>query len=498
MPMMNAERDTGMHDPSPSLLADLLRRLFDADELRRHLAREPGGAGLLAALPGPGVSLDALAYESAEALKRRNLVGRDFFERLEAARPGRREAIRLVRDAWLARLQLEAGALWGGRYRLEAQIGNGGFACVWRAIDEQTGQLVALKILHNVHLDNPRVRQRFFRGAQTLAGLSHPAIVRVHAAALEVGQHSFYVMEYVRGVTLEVCVRERRCAQSELLAMALQIGDALSHVHQRGLLHRDVKPSNILVTDRKLARLIDFDLVTGGEFVALTVEAVGTRLYMPPEAHTSDLKTPAYDVFSLARTIEFILRGREPTVRELDDVADINAPAEVKAILRAALQPDPQRRIADMATFCVALRAALPRADPGQRRPKRDRPPTDDETFTRKPLRPGWITAVASISGHLMVTTYLGHPFEKSLIILLLFVAPSVRVLLDRERNRYLTILHWTWVALWGFFALLFIAALFDPSPATNFKPFPTVLILGAIGLGIHASVVHLRRLRAM
>ena len=494
MPTMNPERDTGTHDPSPSLLAELLRRLFDADELRRHLAREPGSAGLLAALPGPSISLDALAYEAADALKRRNLVGREFFGRLEAARPHQREAIRLVRDAWLARLQLEAGALWGGRYRLDAQIGNGGFACVWRAIDEQTGQLVALKILHNVHLDSPRIRQRFFRGAQTLAGLAHPAIVRVHAPALELGQHSFYVMEYIRGVTLDACVRERRYPQPELLAMALQIGDALGHVHQRGLLHRDVKPTNILVTDRKLARLIDFDLVTGDDFVGLTTEAVGTRLYMPPEAHTSDPKTGAYDVFSLARTIEFILRGREPAVRELDDVADINAPAEVKAILRAALQPDPQRRIADMATFCVALRAALPPASPTSRRPKRARPPGADETFTPKRLRPGWAAAVLSISGHFLVTTYLAPPPDKTLLLLLFFAAPSVRVLMDSERNRYLTILHWIWVALWSIVALSFMAALCDPAPSSKIKLFPGLLFLGAIGLGIYASVAHLRR----
>ncbi|HEY0139098.1 MAG TPA: serine/threonine-protein kinase [Nannocystis sp.] len=489
---MTDARETGTHDPSPRPLAGLLRELFDADELRIHLASEPDGASLVGALPGAAVSLELLTFIAAEALKRRGLVSRDFFDRLEVARPHRRDAIRKARNAWFAGVHPEAGALWGDRYRLDVQLGDGGFGSVWRAVDEQSGQFVALKVLHRAHIDNPRIRKRFFRGAHTLAGLSHPSIVRVHAAALEAGLHSYYVMEYIRGATLDTCVRERRYPRSELIEMALQIGDALIHVHQRGLLHRDVKPANILITDRKLARLIDFDLVTGDDFVALTTEAVGTQLYMPPEAHTSDSKTGAYDVFSLARTIELILRGREPTVRELADVADIDASADVRAILRAALQPDPQRRIAQMATFCAVLRAALAAEGSAPPRPRRSWPSASREPSSATRPYATWCAA-ASIVGHLAVTTYLAPPREHALFLFIFFTGPSIRVFLDRERNRYLTILHVIWMGLWSLPVLVLLDLLLGNTRSSSSRVLPALVVLGAIALGAYASVVHLR-----
>ncbi len=491
---MVAAPDAHPQGPSPNLLAALLRALFDAHELRMHLAGEPDGAELLAALPGPMASLELLTHSTAEVLQRRGCAGREFFDRLESIRPQQRDTIRKVRQRWLAGTPLEPGALWADRYRLETPIGDGGIGCVWRALDEQTGQVVALKVLHQRHLDNLRIRQRFFRGAQTLAGLSHPAIVRVHGPAVEAGLHSFYVMEYIHGVTLDVCVRERRYPTAALVDMALQVGDALTHVHQRGLLHRDVKPTNILVTERTHVRLIDFDLVTGDDCVAMTTEAVGSGLYMPPEAHTSDPRTGAYDVYSLARTIEFILRGREPAVRELDDVADINAAADVKAILRAALLADPQRRIAHMSTFCAALRAALAVHGVPPDRPTQAQAPLSLDPAITKPTPPEHYAALASIAGHLAVNLWLAPPREHTLFVLLLFTAPSIRVLLDRERNKYLTALHCILMALWVIPFLALVGSLFGITSATTLKPFSALVILAALVLGVYASIAYLRR----
>ena len=491
---MHAAPDTRQPSPSPNLLAALLRALFDTHELRMHLAGEPGGPNLLAALPGPVASLELLTHTAAELLQRHGCADRGFFDRLESARPGQRDTIRKVRQRWLTGTPLEPGALWADRYRLEAQIGDGGVGCVWRAIDEQTGQIVALKVLHQRHLDNPRIRQRFYRGAQTLAALSHPAIVRVHGPAMEDGLHSFYVMEYIHGVTLATSVRERRYPTAALLDMALQIGDALSHVHQRGLLHRDVKPTNILISERKQARLIDFDLVTGDDCVAMTTEAVGSGLYMPPEAHTSDPRTGAYDVYSLARTIEFILRGREPTVRESDDVADINAAADVKAILRAALLADPQRRIAQMSTFCAALRAALAVHGVAPERPTPSQAPLSADPVAAPSGSPGRGSALASVAGHVAVNLFLAPPREHALLVLLLFIGPSIRVLVDRERNKYLTVLHCLWMALWVVPLVAVLAALVGAAPAMTVGPFAILVIVAAIGLGVHASLAYLRR----
>lgn len=478
---------------SPAPLADLLRMLFDATELRIHLAREPDGITLVDTLPGNAASYEQLAHEAAVALVRRGLVGPEFFERLAAARPNRRDDIRRVCDAWFAGPQPVPRELWCGRYRLDARVGDGGFGTVWRAVDEQTGQFVALKILHAFHHGNLRVRTRFFRGAQTLAGLSHPSIVRVLGAS-EAGAHCFYAMEYVRGETLEVCVRERRYPTAILLDLVLKIGDALNHVHRHGLLHRDVKPSNILVSAPDLARLIDFDLVTGDDYVALTTEAIGTGLYMPPEAYTSDRKTGAYDVFSLARTVEFVLRGREPTARELTDVIELPASAEVRAILRAALQPDPQRRIADMATFCAALRAARGGTRPAAARPP-DRDTLDPDLLVRE--HPSRRAAIASVAGHIIACGFLAPVSEKTLPVLIFLTLPSIRVLVRHPPNKVLDILHWIWTGLWLLPAFAVVVSLMDRHTLSKDETMPVLILLAAIVAGVYASVIYLRRPRS-
>lgn len=422
---------------------------------------------------------------------RRGLVGSDFFERLAAARPRRRDDIRKVCDAWFAGPKPAPGELWSGRYRLDAQVGDGGFGSVWRAVDEQTGQLVALKILHAFHHGNLRVRKRFLRGAQTLAGLSHPSIVRIFGA-VEAGSRCFYTMEYIRGATLDTCVRERRYPTQVLLALTLQIGDALAHVHHHGLLHRDIKPSNILISAPDVTRLIDFDLVTGDDYVALTTEAIGTGLYMPTEAYTSDRKTGAYDVFSLARTIEFVLRGREPTARELTDVADLPASAEVRAILRAALQPDPQRRIANMATFCSALRAALVADSRSASRSPPIAAAEPDVAATTLWYKHG---AFASIVGHVVAILYLAPP-TGSLPILLFLTVPSVRVLTDREDSRLVNVVQWIWIGLWLLPAFGILSGLLDSRTTSKIKAFPVFFMLAALAVGVLSSVTYLRRPR--
>ena len=117
-----------------------------------------------------------------------------------------------------------------------------------------------------------------------------------------------------------------------------------------------------MVTVRGQAKLIDFDLVTGATYAALTTRAFGTAVYAPPEATASDRKTAAYDVYSLARTVEFVIRGRVPTVAELaaiDPVIGLDVSDAVKTVLRAALCRDPFLRTNRVDAFCTALRAAL-------------------------------------------------------------------------------------------------------------------------------------------
>lgn len=342
-------------------LNELLASLFNSEELRSHLAMERDGGNLAHALPGAGVSHARLVSEAVDALRRRGLVDRDLFDNLESARPGRIRDIRKVRALWLDSARLDRGERWAeGRYTLVSPLGHGGIGLVWKAIDTQIEAYVALKILHEIHADDRRARQRFFRGARVLSELRHPSIVAVRSGVEQEGLRFFYIMDYVDGASLDTLVGKRPLP--ELLGHLLHIGDALGHIHARGLLHRDVKPSNILVNTQQQAKLIDFDLVTGDAFMAMTTRGLGTAIYSPPEATTNDRKTPAYDVYSLARTVEFVIRGREPSSTELvaaDPVVTLDTSETVKAVLRAALRSDPAARTQSVEAFCAALSDAL-------------------------------------------------------------------------------------------------------------------------------------------
>ncbi|MCY1004376.1 protein kinase [Nannocystis pusilla] len=337
-------------------LHDLLVSLFSAGELRMHLFRQHEGGELLTTLP-EGASQATLVMAVIEALKRRGLIDHDFFDGLEAGRPKRVNEVRQVRAQWIHGVALDRGAKWAdARYELEASCGRGNFGLVWKALDRHTLEYVALKILLEQHSDDPRIRQRFARGARVLAALSHPAIVKVRSGIEQEGLRFFYAMDYLEGRCLGSLVGER--PRDELIAHIIEIGDALDHLHARGLLHRDVKPGNILVTSKGQPKLIDFDLVSGDNFAAMTTRALGTAIYAPPEAITTDPKTAAYDVFSLARTVECVLRGREPRLDELGSCDALETSTAVKDVLRAALLHDPSRRTNSVAQFCRDLERA--------------------------------------------------------------------------------------------------------------------------------------------
>lgn len=267
-------------------LNTLLSSLFSTDELRVHLALKCGDE-LVKALPGMVASPTVLFSSTVDVLKHRGFVDRDFFDNLQSVFPKRVSEIRKVRARWLHNPTLDRDELWAeGRYKLESACGQGGFGLVWKAVDTRTGLFVALKVLLEQHADDRRLRQRFFRGAQVLSELSHDAIVRVRSGVEQEGLRFFYVMDFIEGASLNALLGER--PRAELLKYILQIGDALAHLHARDLLHRDVKPSNILVSRKGQAKLIDFDLVTGDAYSPMTTRGLGTAIYAPPEASASD------------------------------------------------------------------------------------------------------------------------------------------------------------------------------------------------------------------
>ena len=209
---------------------------------------------------------------------------------------------------------LSAGALLGGRYEIVRELGRGGYSIVYLARDRQLEADVAIKLLVPPPAAAALARERMRREVQAVRGLSHANIVAVHDFADD-GPWSFIVMEYVAGPDL--AERVRRCGPlppEEAVRLGRDVSAGLAMAHRHGVLHRDVKPQNILLDPDGRARLTDFgsarlDGVTG---VTRTGAIVGTLDYLAPEVLAGRRGDGRADLYALGLTIYFALTGRLP------------------------------------------------------------------------------------------------------------------------------------------------------------------------------------------
>ena len=198
------------------------------------------------------------------------------------------------------------------RFEPLREIGRGGMGVVLAAHDRKLGRTVAIKVVDVAVEAEDLGRMR--REARSLAALSHPHVVRVHDGGLSEGQ-PFIVLEYIEGSSLHVLLRAGTPARPEALEILIALADALAHVHEGGIVHRDVKPANVLMRGRTDPVLIDFGLVKS-LLSARTVEltrtgqAAGTPLYMSPEVMSGEPPGPASDVFALGLIAFELLTGR--------------------------------------------------------------------------------------------------------------------------------------------------------------------------------------------
>ena len=268
------------------------------------------------------------------------------------------------------------GTQLSGRYKLVSKLGSGGMSTVYLAVDETLDRQVAIKVLHREISDQPDQLERFRREARAVARLSHPNLVGVIDAG-EDGGHPYIVFEYVPGQTLKKRIDEQgRLGLDEATAYAIEIGRGLACAHAARLIHRDVKPQNVLIDAEGRAKITDFGIARSLEAHGLTAtgRVLGTTDYVSPEQAMGQPVDARTDVYSLGVVLYEMLIGDVPFqaetqvgvamkhVNEEMPNVQLRRP-EVSAALAAALErataKEPADRYPDMNYFLSDLEGAL-------------------------------------------------------------------------------------------------------------------------------------------
>ena len=264
-----------------------------------------------------------------------------------------------------------------GRYRLEELLGQGGMAEVWRAADERLGRTVAVKVIHSAHLRDGHFRERFHREARLVASLDHPNVLPVYDYGDEEGV-PYLVMPYLDGGTLRDRMMGSPIPFAQAVSWIHQLADALDAAHAAGILHRDVKPANVLIRRDDRLALADFGIakmVESPTGLTATGMVVGTPIYMAPEQAQGKPATPASDLYALAVLAYELLSGRPPFDGEsalalmhqhvtapapLLSSSVHGLPAGLDPIFEQALAKEPERRPPTGRAFARQLFAFVP------------------------------------------------------------------------------------------------------------------------------------------
>ena len=225
------------------------------------------------------------------------------------------------------------GSLLDGRYRVLKHLGSGGMASVLLCRDERLDRLVAVKRLH---ADSPAdVERRFVREAKLGASLNHANLVSVFDTATD-EEGVLIVMEYVQGEPLSRALRHGPLEPERIATMAIELGDALDHAHSQGVVHRDVKPANVLLRDDGVTKLVDLGIATASDQTRITHSGtvLGTAAYMAPEQLEGDEAGPPADVYAMAVVCFEALAGERPrsgrTPLEMAQRIDVEPPPDLR------------------------------------------------------------------------------------------------------------------------------------------------------------------------
>ena len=276
---------------------------------------------------------------------------------------------------------LAAGQKIDDRYLLERRIAVGGMGEVWEASDTRLGRGVAVKVLRPELGDDPEFLHRFRIEARTVASLDNPGIAAVHDYGEDEGPNgrrtAYLVMELVRGEPLSTIISRGPIDTDETLRLIEDAAWALQAAHERGFVHRDVKPGNILVRTDGVVKLTDFGIAKAADAVPVTRSGMvmGTAHYIAPEQASGAEAGPASDVYSLGIVGYECLAGHRPfradsavavammQVREAPPPLPASVPAGARELIEAALVKDPTQRYSSGRDFALAV-AAVRRGEP--------------------------------------------------------------------------------------------------------------------------------------
>jgi serine/threonine protein kinase/tetratricopeptide (TPR) repeat protein len=271
----------------------------------------------------------------------------------------------------------EQKPLVAGRYQLEQLIGRGGMGDVYRGVDTHTGETVAIKLLHETIVqENPDIVDRFTREGEALSRLDHPNIVKMLGSVEEDGKH-YLIMEYVGGGSLRDLIDEKsRLPLEAVLNIALDLVDALTRAHRLNIIHRDIKPDNVLLADDGTPRLTDFGVAHMGDRTRLTQTGavIGTYAYLSPEACNGlDLDERA-DIWSFGVMLFEMLTGRVPfsesgtaailtaiLTKPAPDITRLRPgiPEPLADLIARMLEKDRERRISSVRVVGTELEALI-------------------------------------------------------------------------------------------------------------------------------------------
>lgn len=286
-----------------------------------------------------------------------------------------------------------------GRYEIAQRLGGGGMAVVYKATDSYLGRPVSVKILREQLATDPDLLHRFRREAKAVASLSHPNVVSLFDVGHE-GETNYLVMEYVEGETLKKRISgQGALSPAAAVNIAVQILDALEHAHEKKVIHRDIKPHNILITSSGLVKVTDFGIARAvdGSTLVHTGEILGSAHYFSPEQAKGQPVDARSDLYSLGVVMFEMLTGRLPfegdnplsialkhIQEEAPDARLFNGlvPPGLERIVRKALAKDPSHRYQSAAEFRADLRAWKEgRAD--SRADARSQPASEDTLVIR-------------------------------------------------------------------------------------------------------------------